>query len=135
MGDGSEPMEDDEYLYRRILLQYFNPSQGSEPSPKAFRPRKHDETGLSVFRAKYVTPEQVAQNDRGKRYYVARLRAGDLRDNGIKVVPRIEGHEPGHAELPDLTYDNRSTDVGEEAQQLLARRLCLEVLGPFPRQA
>ncbi len=133
MGDGSEPIENDEYLYRRILLQYYDPSQGSEPSPNAFHPRDYDKTEISVFRAKYVTPEQVAQNDRGKRYYVAVLRAGDLRDNGIEVVPRIEGHEQGHAELLDLKSENRRTDAVEEAQQLLARKLCLEVLGPFPR--
>ncbi len=133
MGDGSEPIENDEILYRRILLWYYDPNQGAEPSPKAFRPREYDKTGLSVFRKKYVTPEQVTQNNRGKSYYVAVLRAGDLRDNGIEVVPGIEGHEPGHAELPNLTYDNRDTDAGEETQQLLAQKLCLEVLGPFPR--
>ena len=132
MDDGTEPIEDEEYLYRRIVFKYFDPDQGEEPSPQAFHPRSYDKTGLSVFRAKYVTPEQVAKNDRGKQYYVAVLRAGDLRAQGLDVVPRPEGNAPGHAELPGLTYDSRRTDAVEEAQQLLARKLCLKILGPLP---
>ena len=57
MGEGEEPIEDDEYLYRRIVLKYFNPGEGQEPSPWAFRPRDYDQTGISIFRAKYVRPE------------------------------------------------------------------------------
>ena len=138
MGDGSEPIENDEHLYRRIPVQpqYYDPSQGPEPSPLAFHPRKDDKTGISVFRAKYVTPEQLAQSGRGKRYYVAVLRVGDLRNHGLEVVPRIEGHAlPGHAELPNLTFENKRSDAAEEAKQILARKLCLKILGPFPSQS
>jgi len=132
MGDGAEPIEDDECLYRRVRLDYYDPKQADEPSPLAFHPRDYDQTGISVFRAKYTTPELVAQNDRGKRYYVAVLRAGDLRAHGIHVVPRPEGHPSGHAEIPELTYENRRTDAAEEAKQLLARKLCLRIIGPLP---
>lgn len=79
-----------------------------------------------------MTPEQVTENDRGKQYYVAVLCAGDLRAEGLDVVPRPEANAPGHAEVPGLTYDNRRTDTAEEAQQLLARKLCLKILGPLP---
>ena len=132
MADGTEPVDDHETLYRRIMLEHFDPDQGLEPSPKAFHPRKYDQTGLSVFRAKYATPEDVARNDRGKRYYIAVLRAVDLRANGLDVIPRTEGNVPGHAELPGLTYENRYTDAAVEAKQLLARKLCLKILGPLP---
>lgn len=132
MGDDSEPIEDEELLYRRIQLVHFNPSEGQEPSPRAFHAGKRDKTGISMFRKKFATVEDVARNDRGKRYYIAVLRAGDLCANGIKVVPRPQEDRPGHVELPGLTYENRKSDASEEAKQLLARRLCLEVLGPFP---
>jgi len=134
MGDGTEPIDDDEYLYRRIPIgtEYFDPGKSGKPSPWAFHPRKYDETGISVSRAKYVTPEQLAQNDRQKRFYIAVLRAGDLRREGIRVVPRPLEGKPGHAELPDLTYDDRREDRVEEFKQLLANKLCREVLGPFP---
>ena len=135
MGDDSEPIEDDELLYRRVQLVHFDPSQGPCPSPQAFRATAHDETGVSVFRAKFTTVEDVVRNDRGKSYYVAVLRAGNLRANCIDVVPKPQEDRPGHAELPGLTYENRKSDTSEEARQLLARKLCLQMLGPFPESA
>jgi len=132
MGDGTEPIEDDEYLYRRVSLPYFDRTQGGEPSPWAFRPRKYDITGISLFRAKYTTPEEIARNARGKQYYIAVLRAGDIRSHGLDVVPIPQGHAPGHVEIPSLTHANRRTDAAEEAIQVLARKLCLKILGPFP---
>ena len=62
----------------------------------------------------------------------APLRAGDLRANGLDVVPGPRADLRGHAELPDLTYKNRREDAAEEAQQLLARKLCRKILGPLP---
>lgn len=32
MGDGTEPIEDDERLYRRIQLVHFDPAYGSQPA-------------------------------------------------------------------------------------------------------
>ena len=132
MGDGTEPIEDEELLYRRVQLVHVGPAEGGEPSPMAFHPGRHDRTGISVRRAKYVTPDQAAQNDRGKRYYIAVLRAGDLRRHGFQVVPRPVTGVAGHAELPNLTHENRHSDEAVEAKQLLARKLCLKILGPLP---
>ena len=79
-----------------------------------------------------ATKQASRSYDRGKRYYVAVLRAGDLRSRGLQVVPRVEGHAPGHAEIPQLTYESRKEGEAKEAEQLLARKLCLEILGPLP---
>ncbi len=134
MPDGTEPILDEELLYRRVPVsqKYYRPGIDKPASPEAFRPNKNrDQTGLSVFRAKYVSPEEVAQNDRGSKYFVAVLRAGDLRSQGIEVVPRpTEEAGPGHAELPGLRSENRRETEGE--QKLLARKLSLEILGPYP---
>jgi hypothetical protein len=135
MGDGTEPIDNDELLYRRFPLAagYYVLGPDPTPSPNAFNPRRDDETGISVSRAKYATPEQAAQNPRGKPYYIAVLRAGDLRAQGIEVVPRPLPDQPGHAEMPSLKYDqNGRSDTVEEAKKLLAGKLCREVLGPFP---
>jgi hypothetical protein len=96
----------------------------------AFRPRESDTTGLSISRAKYLAPDRLP-NPRGKPYYVAVLKAGDLRAMGITVVSKPVPDNLGHAELSDLTWANRSSDSAEEKQQMLARKLCLEILGPF----
>lgn len=133
-GDGTEPISDDEILYRRIpeSENLYDPAIGAPPSFRAFRPRPYDTTGLSLYRAKYTTPEQVAENDRGKRFYIAELRAGDLRRHGITVTPAPLPELPGHAEIPTLTNQNRTTDRAEALQVLLAENLCIRVLGPFP---
>ena len=131
--DGTEPLSDDEYIYRKIPVKpgWHNPSISASPSPQAFNPRKEDTTGLSVDRAKYRTIRESAQGPSTQGYYVAVLRVGDLRANGIEVVPRPEGQNPGHAEIPGLTYENRKTDQALEWRTRLAHELTLRVEGPF----
>ena len=124
---------DSEELYRRIPVSqtWYDPALKAPPSPKAFRPHPNrDTTGLSVFRAKYVSPEQLCQNTRDNQYYVAVMRAGDLREHGLRVVAVSVEDMPGHAEIPDLKSDTRQAT--EELQLLLAHKLCIDVLGPFP---
>jgi len=135
MADGTESIDDNELLYRRVPVvpEYFNSDIDPTPTPQAFRPRASDTTGLSVSRAKYKTPEQAALNDRGRKYYIAVLRAGDLRAHNIEVEPRPQPpDDPGHAELPGRRYDNRKEDSVEEAKVRLAQELCLRMEGPFP---
>ena len=134
LGDGIEPISDHEVLYRRIPLSenWYDPQISPHPSPKAFRPRPDDTTGLSIVRGRYTKVEDVAVNPRGSLYYVAELRAGDLRQHGIEVVPAPREDDPGHAEIINLSYENRGTDQAEELQVLLARTLCIRVHGPFP---
>ena len=128
--DGTEPIDDDELLYRRIPVSrewYAN----NELLPEAFDPRPDEHTGISIYRAKYKTLEEAAKGPGKKGYYVAVLRAGDLKNHGIQVVPRpILPDDPGHAELPELTAENRDTDSALERKAALTK-LALEVKGPF----
>lgn len=133
--DGTEPITDDEELYRRIpvSMNWYDPATAPYLSPKAFRPRQDDETGLSVYRAKYKSAEEVGKSGRGKRYFVGVLCAGDLRKQEIMVIPKPAlPDDPGHAELPGLRYANRKET--EDLQLLLAEGLCLRIEGPFPGQ-
>jgi hypothetical protein len=131
---GLEPVEDDELLYRRVPAaaspQRYDPVK-RELSDQAFAPHKLvDITGLSVSRAKYKRIEEASGGRPGKSYYVAVLRAGDVRRLGIDVVPRPEPDDPGHAELPQLNADNYNNSVTlERAGQLSS--ICLSVEGPF----
>ena len=74
--------------------------------------------------------EEAAKGRAGKSYYVAVLKASDLAENGIECVSRPEEGDPGHAELPQLTYDNRKQDETLERQHVLVEK-CLKVEGPF----
>jgi len=137
MGDQREPVEDDETLYRCVPARpdYYDPAQQPSLAPQAFRPVRSDVTGLSLCRAKFVTPAQAAAALRDPSYFVAVVRAGDLRKHGIEVVPApLESGPPGHTEIPALRYETRRCDLQEGWQRLLAQVLCREVLGPFPRR-
>jgi hypothetical protein len=131
--DGSEPIADDEFLYRRVPVSQGWFDQTCGLSSAAFLPhREWDQTGISVSRAKYKPIDIAARGQEGKSYYVAVLRAGDLRAHGISIVAQPLPTDPGHAELPDLNSGNRKSDATVERAQLLAETLCLRVEGPFP---
>lgn len=134
--DRVEPIADDEEVYRRIPCSqnWYDPTTGSL-SPLAFDPhKKRDTTGISVYRARFKSIEDAAVGRPDKSYFVAVLRVGDLRQHGIRIVPRPQvegGFDPAHAELPDLNAVNRKTTEAINHQQLLAKKLCLRVEGPF----
>ena len=133
MFESVEPIDDDELLFRRVPVSagWYRPDQAPALEAEAFRPNKSDSTGVSLFREKYTTIEQAARGRPGKSYYVAVLRAGDLRNAGMKVDPRPLEGSPGHAEIGNLTYENRRSRQAVEWRFLLAERLCLRVEGPF----
>jgi len=129
--DGTEPITDDELLYRRVSVNsgWYSPSTGLDP--RAFAPHKtEDVTGISVDRAKYKRIEEAAKGRPGKSYFVAVLQAGDLKQQGISAVPRPEPDDPGHAELPELNSGNRRSDRTQDLQVLLVK-LTRRVEGPF----
>ena len=132
--DGTEPIGDDEILYRRIPKSqgWYDPDKDPSISPQAFKPNKNDETGISISREKYKSIEEAAKGRPGKAYFVAVLRAGDLRNRDIEVVASPEEDDPGHAEIPCLNYAERREDKAMESKTLLAHELTLRVEGPFP---
>lgn len=137
MDSGIQPIDDGELLYRRVptSMDWYDPMTGLLKSA-AFGPHKtRDITGLSVFRKKYKSIKEAASGQPGKSYFVAVLRAGDLRHRGIDVVPcpnLPDGqYDLAHAELPGLNSSNRKDGTTLENQRILATDLCLEVEGPF----
>ncbi|HEY5315327.1 MAG TPA: hypothetical protein VIK18_22540 [Pirellulales bacterium] len=139
---------DDEFVYRRVPVSAnrYDPSR-RDLSPDAFDPhKKSDPDGLSVVRARseghpdFLTPEQTAAaGPSAKGYYIAVLRVGDLRQNGIDVVPDpiVEhGKEcPAHALIPCINASNRGTQFALDIMVLLAHKHTVEVLGPFGKLA
>jgi hypothetical protein len=90
----NDPIADDELLYRRIpVSKGWYDAAGL--SPEAFDPRADEESGISVYRAKYLTVEQAAQGKSKQGYWVAIFRAGDLRHHGFQVLPRPQPDDPG----------------------------------------
>lgn len=132
MNGGHEPISDDELIYRRVPLskEWYNPAT-TELNSEAFAPSKQrDLTGISVTRAKYNHVERAALGQPGKSYFVAVLRASDIRSLGLKVEPRPVATDLGHSELPDLNAANYKEDATQERKRALAA-ICLRVEGPF----
>jgi hypothetical protein len=135
VSDGIEPIADDELLYRRVpasMPWYDVVTQ--ELRPEAFQPHKQrDVTGISLWRGKLKSMPEAAKGQPGKSYYLALLRAGDVRRAGMIVAPRPDlpgGYDPAHAELPELNASNYKDTVTLERQRILVS-LCRSVEGPF----
>ncbi len=128
--DEADPIDDDEVLYRRVPVSMDWIDQHGV-SAEAFAPRKDDSSGLSVYRARFLRLEDAARGASKKGYYVIELRAGDLKNAGIGVVPAPVDDTRGHAEIPVLRYQNPESNASMELRQLLADKLVVQVHGPF----
>lgn len=105
--DENQPVEDEEFVYRRIHQNFYDPKLTQAVLFEAFRPNKNDTTGLSVFRAQFAQPKDTLPADpaKAKDYYVARLAVQDLRKLGLTVVPEPQPNgPPGHAAIPEISY-------------------------------
>ena len=132
--DGTEPIADEELVFRRIPVStgWYDPAVSPQPSPLAFRPRDDDDTGLSIVRGHpYNTPETAARGPAKRGYFVAVFRVGDLRRHGFHVDPKPVLGVLGHAEITDLTSANRDSDEIRSMIVKLAHELCLRIEGPF----
>jgi len=139
----SESIDDDEVLYRRIpaSMNWYDP-ETDDLSADAFRPhRSLDTTGLSLTRAQseshpeFLGIEDAARGRSPHGYFVAILRAGDLREKGIEIVSCPEPDNLGHVELPQMNAGARNSDRVLEWKEQLAKYLTREVCGPFHDQS
>ena len=86
--DEHEPVEDSEFVYRRIPGTFYDAGLPVPVQREAFRPNTNDTNGLSVFRACFAQPIDTLFNldpTRAKNYYVAQISVRTLRDLLLKV--------------------------------------------------
>lgn len=102
------------------------------PMPDAFDPSKHDDTGLSVYRLRFHSPEEVAnfRTMSTKATWIAFLPVSCLGPLGLSVQPNGKPDQPGHALIPELTYLIRKTPQAETWKRQLAAAVT-EVKGPL----
>jgi len=131
MPSGADPINDDEIVYRKIPLSMgWYDEQTKKVSPEAFKPRVDDLTGISFDRAILRSITDAAQGQKNKKYYVAKLRAGDLKAKGIELDPKPIPGNAAHAESPSINYANRKEGASRQIMASLA--LCvLSVEGPY----
>jgi hypothetical protein len=123
--DENDPIDDNEFVYRRIHPQFFDAALAMPVQRDAFRPTQNDSTGLSVLRAHFARPAHaLPKPEAGKatNYYVARLAVRDVRDLGLTVVPEpVPAGPPGHAVIPELSW------AAYQANKLHWKALLLEL--------
>ena len=106
--DERDPVDDGEYVYRRIPRIFYDASLALPIQREAFRPTDKDTTGLSIFRAPFAQPLDALANvdpAKAKDYYVARLSVRGLRKLGLSVTPdALAAGPPGHAVIPELSW-------------------------------
>lgn len=132
-GDGTEPVEPDESILRRVLASSMEGPRRDRISPRAFRPRlEKDPDGLSFFRERYHSPFQVAcAPPRFDRPSVARIPVRGVLELGLSV--RADPFRPdglGHCLIPELSSANRRERWALDCCVVLADQLS-ERLGPF----
>jgi hypothetical protein len=124
--DEHDPVDDGEFVYRRIHRSFFNPRMPISIEFPAFRPTPNDTTGLSFFRAGFTvqlrdTLANIAP-DKARDYYVARLAVRDLQKLGLTVVPEPDPNgPPGHAVVPELSW------VAYQAQKRRCKLILIEL--------
>src|SRR5438067_1302608 len=112
--DEREPVDDNEFVYRRIHPKFYKASAPVPVLYEAFRPSRNDSTGLSVVRAGFAKPVDCLTGIDPAAvggYAVARLSVRDLRRLGLTVQPDpITGGPPGHALIVELNWDAYQAD-------------------------
>ena len=92
-------INDDEVVVRRVSRreQIFDPDVGRRrPASQAFLQNGRD--GLtSVYLMSETTPEEVAAD--GDEEYLAAVRVGVLRANGLGIIRTPESGGPGHCDI------------------------------------
>jgi hypothetical protein len=123
--DEHEPVDDDEFVYRRIHRTFFDASVAIPIQFPAFRPNPNDTAGLSVFRSSLGPPaDTLAQIDptKVKDYFVARLSVRNLRSLGLTIAPEpVLGGPLGHAIIPELSW------VAYQAKKQLWKPILVEL--------
>ena len=135
MPDGTEPVDEDEPIYRRVPAKsgYYKPGPTPRLSPKAYKPLSMDTDGLSLTRARLVTgpAEAGAMGYQGKDYYVLELLASDIQSCGLTIQPNPQPDDKSHAIIPELNI-NRPDHAEVEGLTIKLQGKPYKVHGPFP---
>ncbi len=126
----------DEWILRRIHINHYDPHRPIPIDAASFRPSPQDQDGLSFFRERLISAEQVARSARqpAENYIVARYRAGDLFDLGLTLTPTNDSDDPpGHVvviELGNSGY-NENKRLCKERHKRLAELGSRDVIKGF----
>lgn len=99
---------------------------------------EYDADGISLTRAAITKPEDAAKGPSKNGYAVVWLTAREIKDLGLTIVASPTAEDPGHCHVPEMTYDNRKTEIVIGAMFKMSRfcrgRVIYETPGSVPIQ-
>ena len=136
MIDQADPVTSDEFVLRRIPgnPDYYKPELDTPIVRTAFEPNRNDTDGVSLYRALFVSPEEVwSSGNKPRGYYVAQLSVYAIEALGLTVVPAPRKDDlPGHAIIPELRLSEFKADkrtsktIQRELAKLASQAVLLE---------
>ena len=99
----------------------------------AFVPNEKDTGGISVFRALFVTPEELDASGRDPgNYYIAKFKVSTLETLGLSVAADPQADQPsGHCLIPELSLEMYKDEKKRSKEiQLELMRIAEIVLQP-----
>lgn len=109
-------------------MDYYHPEQTPPVEALGFAPSSEDFDGLSLYRALFVEPEDVANGRSPKGYIVVKLIASDILDLGIHIIHNpLEDALEGHCLIPEINIKIRSK-LRRDKQDSLSRLIDLDAI-------
>ena len=112
--DETEPITDDEWLYRRVHATRFRTARTPFVSPGAFEPiikgNYPDIDGISLFRADCLSSAEdvlasISDPKKRKANGVVKLQVSELKSLGLSVEFTPDDTIRGHVSIPELSAD------------------------------
>lgn len=110
----TDPLDDDEWLFRRVHADRFRTDKSPYVSPGAFEPRvrgnQPDVDGISLFRADCLEqPSQILElivdPEKRRKNGVVKVLVAEVRGLGLSIVLTPRDDIPGHVSIAELSSE------------------------------
>lgn len=121
MKSESDPIDDDEWLLRRVRIERFRTDEVPIISPNAFEPRIKgrdvDSDGISFYRESCLTSAEdvlaTVAPEKRMQSGVVRIQVRSLSAIGLTVRATHDARIPGHVVIPELNAQDYSRDAAK----------------------
>ena len=115
-----DAIDHNEVILRRVPARadYYNSTLPIPLIPIAFRPTCDDTDGISLFRERHISREELSATGRKPPYLIARLKVADVVALGLTITqtPSDDG-TPGHVIIPELSLRSYNANKQQSSQR------------------
>lgn len=132
----NDPVDKNEWLLRRVPNSYIDNNLSPPFTRVTFRPSNYDVDGISLFREMFISSRVLSSTGKSAPYVVARVRASDIFDMNLSIVPSPDmAQPPGHVSVPEISIGEMKRDKAKskEYQHALTARSSVGYCPKLPR--